>query len=278
MGTGVRHIVDLRDPITTAAFVETDPFRRVVVPKLERLAIASADAVLCATAEVAAEVAQRFPGVRTKHLTNGVDLSALPPEAQEAELLPGLSVAHVGSLYLGRDPAIALKAMRAFLERNPDARDHARMRFAGGADEAFLDRVLNLRHELKLETIVELMGMLERREALELLRTSRVTLVFAQGQAVNIPAKLYEAAAIGQNVIVVTEPGSPSAEAARQLKLAIIAPDDDAGLAQLFERVWRGERITSRDRAGLDAIDHRTIAKSLADFLEELTRRAGGPN
>jgi hypothetical protein len=263
-GGGPPRFVDLRDPIT---WPDPHLLSSAVTRRLEALSVSSATGVLCVTKEVAADIARRYPTTPVRHVPNGVDLSSLLLDA-EPQPLPGLSIAHVGTIYLGRDPSVALRAVRTFLDARPDAARDTRLRLAGTVEAQLASRVTDMTRELRLNGTVELLGTVERSRALDLLRRSRLVLVFAQGQAKQIPAKLYEAAAMGQNVVVVTETDSPSAAVAREFGLAVVTPDDYGTLAQILERVWKGEEVTPRRIRDLSRIDHRTIARELSDILE----------
>lgn len=266
---GPDRFIDLRDPILSRAYTPLGPVHGPVRRSIERFAIASARGAICVTAESAAELAGRHPALRVEHVPNGVDLTTIPAAADAQTPFPGLSIAHVGTLYASRDPSIALRAMRRFVDRHPDARDALKLRLVGGVERLFAERLAALSRALELNGNIEMVNAMPRVDALQMLRRSRVALIFAQRQVVQVPAKLYEAAAIARDVIVVTEPDSASAQEAARIGASVVAPDDDEALAVRLERVWRGERLNDRSADVVRAIDYRVIARRLADVLDD---------
>lgn len=270
MGNGLPRFVDLRDPIITLVYPPLGPIHGPVRRNLERISFGSATAAICVTPESTAELRVRHPRLRVEHVPNGVDLSTLPP-AGAAPPFGGLSLVHVGTLYHRRDPRIALRAMHRFLERTPAARSELKLRLVGNVEPRFLDSVTATCRELGLTANVETPGVMSRNDALEIMRRSQVTLIFAQAQIVQIPAKLYEATAIARDVIVITEPDSASGREAVRVGASVAAPDDVDGLSQLLERAWRGERLNDRPTSSAAAIDYRAIAGRYAELLERAT-------
>lgn len=265
---GPAWFMDLRDPILSHAFAPFEAakvFSRYVI---EKVTLRSATGVLCVTQESAAEVANRFPGIRVAHLPNGIDVDRLPPATPGDTLFPGLAVAHVGTLYAKRDPSVALRAMRLLLDRHPDLRSQLKLRLIGNFGDGQGSKVAEVSRALDVTPNVEVHGQMPRAEALRVVRRSHITLIFAQEQVVQVPAKLYEAAAIARDVIVVAEHDSASGKEALRLGASLVAPDDAEGLARMFERAWRGERLGAQAAERVREIDYRAIAERLPGILE----------
>jgi glycosyltransferase involved in cell wall biosynthesis len=275
-GTDVPLVVDLRDPWSNQSRAWQDHpiygrrIARRLVRRLERDVLRRAGAVIANTAALRAALLARFPEIPVHWLPNGVDPERLAPAAQEP--FPGLSVAHVGTLYGGRDPRIVLQAFRALVARRPDlARAGARLRFAGHMEAeqaALLTEAIRI---FGLEAYVDVLGVLPGGEALTLLRRSRLALVLAQEQELQVPGKLYEAVYLGCRTVVVAEPDSASAQEAERLGVQCIAPHDYQGLEAMFERL-ADDGTPPTAGPPLVGLDYATLAGQLGGILNEQRR------
>lgn len=242
--TGVRWLVDLRDPwaAPVSEAWRLNPLNRSylarwLAARLERLVMRSADGVVCNTRRFAEAVRERHPGIVVEWIPNGVDAEILP--RRSAALLPGLAAVHLGTIYGGRDPAPVLEALRRFVDRHPEAAvDGPLLRLAGEIEAPQARRLNRQLHALGLEPHVRLMGVLPRDEALALAARSRLGIVLAQRQELQVPAKLYELAGIGVPTVVLAGPGSAANEEARRVGAEVIDPSDVAALERILEAAW----------------------------------------
>ncbi len=90
-----------------------------------------------------------------------------------------------------------------------------------------------------MESYVETLGVLPRAQALHVVSRSRLAVVLAQQQEVQVPAKLYESVAMGVPTLVVAPAGSASAVEGHRVGAVVCDSDDVAGIAALLERLWR---------------------------------------
>lgn len=275
IGSSVRWLIDLRDPWGgphTKFFEHHAVYRtriaHILTPRLERLAFRAAHGVIANTAALAEALAARYPDLVVTHLPNGVDPECLPTPAPEA--YPGLGIAHAGTLYGSRDLGPVLRAFRLFLEGHQEAeRAGSKLRIAGHVDpqRAFVlaDEVASL----GLEQSVEMLGLLPRTEALNMVARSRLAVVLAQEQDLMIPAKLYESVAMGVSVLVVARANSATAVEGQRLGAIVRDPSDVAGIAGVLERLW--QEPPQRRRCPV-AITY----EAMAPLVDELLRGNGG--
>ena len=268
-------IVDLRDPWSTRMGAwRYDPvfgtdIARFMAPRLERWVFGAAREVIANTRELADTTASDNPDLRVSWLRNGVDLEQLP--ARGGTPFPGLSLLHAGTLYGGRDLSSVLVALRTLCDRHPELEhDGSRLRIAGhmesGRSETLAAKVAHYR----LAPLVEVLGIVPRGEALDLLRRSAISLVLAQNQDLAVPAKLYESLAIGRVTLVLAEQGSAAAREGEMLGAEVRSPDDVPGIVDLFERVWQ----TRSDQAAqpVEAVDYARLADQLQVILANRVR------
>lgn len=245
MGTPVRWFVDLRDPWggpLTKAWAShprlgTRVFR-ALSQRLERRVFRAADGVITNTYPLAEALALKYPHVRVVCVPNGVDPEWLPPPAPHP--LPGLGIVHAGTLYGSRDLGPVVRALRIFFERHPKSADAgSKLRIAGEADARHA-RVLNdAVAAAGIQPYVEVLGPISRAEALNLVSRSRLAVVLAQEQELQIPAKLYESVAMRIPTLVVAPADSAAGLEGARLGALVRDPADVEGIAGVLEQVWQ---------------------------------------
>ena len=277
-------MVDLRDPWAgpiTDGWAESTFVRsrlsRWLTTRLEGLVLRSATTIICNTREFTVALAARYPNARIAFVPNAVDRALLPTVT--AAPFEGLGIVHVGTIYGGRDLGPILLALREFLNRHPEAAtDGTRVRLAGSLEETGASAVRRQVSELDLESAVDFLGVLPRRDALELVGRSRLAVVLAQDQEFQVPAKLYEMVAMGVPTVVIASPESAASSEAERLGASAISPEDISGLVQLMEEVW-GHSAQSAPRLASD-VDYEQLARRVSMFLsapETVTAAAAVP-
>jgi len=272
IGSAVPWWIDLRDPwagpfekIWESDRMLGSRLFRVVAPRLERLAFRAAQGIITNTRQLGDALAARYPDVPVVCVPNGVDAERLPPPAHDR--YPGLGIAYTGWLYTGRDLGPVVQALRAFLERHPEAaRAGAKLRVAGRADAAHARAFYSAVAAARMEPYVEVLGPLPRVEALNIVSRSRLAIVLAQEQQLQIPAKLYESVAMGIPTLVVTPPGSAAAVEGNRVGAVVRDSADVEGIACVLERAWRDG---SRDRSCPVPITYEVIAPMVDKVLQQ---------
>lgn len=264
--SGVPWVVDFRDP--WAEYLEAHRDRSMadpIVGRLEAGVIRRAARIVTTTEDLAASLALQHRGCHTVALPNGVDLESLPRRPVNTK--SGLRVAHLGTLYLQRDPIPVIRAFARFVRANPPARsDGSVLSFIGHVQPDFLAAIERAAQEEGVVEQVQIVPPCPREEALHLLATTGVSLVLAQDQKSAIPAKIYEAVGMGVPTLVITEHDSASAAAGRKLGTAVHEAHDLEGMARSLERAWRGEWTGALPDGVL--IDYADLAGEAARILE----------
>jgi glycosyltransferase involved in cell wall biosynthesis len=240
-GRRSKWFADLRDPWAgpvAKAWLDFPFYRssisRALNLQLEKLSLRSASGILCTTQELADYLKSRYAGNDVHWIPNGVDHESLPDRGDES--YSGLAVSHVGTLYVGRDPSLLLRAFRRFLDADEDAlSDGSMIRLVGHIEDAHTAILRDTIAELRLHDHVRLLGVVPRDEALKVLARSQIGVVFAQDQDFQIPAKIYEPLALGIDTVVIAGPESAAGREARRLGAAVIDPGDEAGLFRYLQ-------------------------------------------
>jgi len=273
MGSSVPWFIDLRDPWARPVAKARQSDSRIrrwmgqaLFPQLERLVFRAAQGVIANTDQHARALAVRYPDLAIACVPNGVDPEALPPPAPDP--YPGLGIASAGTLYLGRDLTPVVRALQIFLERHPEAAAAgSKLRIAGHVDASLAATFDDAVTAAGLGQHVEVLGPLPRAQALDVVSRSRLVVVLAQEQALQIPAKLYETVAMGIPTLVVAGADSAAAVEGARLGAVVCDPADVAGIACVLERFWRHD---SRVRAPCPVpITYQAIAPLVDELLRE---------
>ena len=275
IGSPVPWFIDLRDPWAgpLGKAWDSDPkaqklMARAVFPRLERRAFRVAAGVLTSTRQLAEALAARYPKATITCVPNGVDPESLPPPRSDP--YPGLGVAYAGTVYGRRDLSPVVMALRSFFGRHPEAaRVGSKLRLAGQVEAAHAVAFAGVVGAAGLDQYVELLGPLPRAEALHVVSRSRLAVVLAQDQELQIPAKLYESVAMGIPTLVVAGAQSAAGVEGTRVGALVRDPRDVEGIAGVLERVWQDN---SHRRARCPA----TISyEAIAGQVEEVLRRNG---
>ena len=269
-GLRTRWFVDFRDP-WAGPFAEEwrGPANRSFLASWpiawwERLVVANASGVVCNTREFAEAMKVRYPRATIEWLPNGVDTQLLPAAA---EPLAGPGLVYIGTMYGGRDLRPVLRALRAFLDRHPHrAAEGPALRIAGALDDSvFRDEFRREVAVLGLEDQVLELGVLERAEALGLAARARLAVVLAQGQDLQVPAKLYELVAMGVPTLVIAGAESAASSEARRIGGAVVEPGDCVAMVQIMEEACLGPATRSAPQGV--SVDYRELAVRLDPIL-----------
>jgi glycosyltransferase involved in cell wall biosynthesis len=176
----------------------------------------------------------------------------------------------LGTIYGNRDLVPVVLALGTYLERHPAARsDGTKLRVAGSIGSAQLTELRRVVRDKGLESHVEFLGVVPRTQALEILLRSRLCIVLAQGQVIEIPAKIYEAIGARIPTAIVAPRGSASAAEAARIGAVFVDEADGSALTTLLEAAATGALDVSAERA--ERVGYAGVAK---DFLGIVKARA----
>ena len=274
IGRPTRWFIDLRDPWAgplTKAWIRQTRIENVLIPRLERLTFRAADGLIVNTPELAEGLATKYPNTRLMWVPNGVDRESLPAPCPDA-FYPGLGIAYAGTLYGSRDLGPVLRALGRFLQRCPEAaRAGSKLRVAGDAEGS---QASALQHEiasLSLGPYVDVLGPLPRSRALELVSRSRLAVVLAQDQELQIPAKLYESVAMRIPTLVVAARQSAARNEGVRVGATVCEPNDIDGMVRLLEQLWRaGPQLAPEPGVPI-------AYKEIAVLVDKVLTGAAGP-
>ena len=255
----------LREPFPTGA-------QRRLDAALERRVVRSADAVVAATAPIAADLRQRH-GVEAATVTNGYD-PALDPDVDMA-LLPPFSedrvlVVHTGALSgpRGRDATPLLEALRQ-VARDPGAGSRLLLVQAGPtspSDEPLLAALCE-------EGRVHALGVVPRPTAVALQRRASALVLLTSDHVSQTTGKLYEYLAARRPILVLGS-DNEATRIVRETGTGVVVRHDDvdAIVAALREIATGGAERTYAPH-GTERYVYPAPAEAMAELVEEAIHR-----
>lgn len=238
--TGVAWVADVRDLLFTNPYRGID--RALVRMKqggersVARLVARYADAIVAATAAIAAEFESLGASPRVALIRNGCDFEDFV--GLDYSRGEQFRLTHTGSLYGQRDPRPVLTAVA---QSGLDVK----IRFAGD----FRPRDRAYAASLGLGDRLELHGYVDHRRSCELQRDSEALLLLIEAAAGRgrgvVSAKLFEYLAAGRPILAAVPPDGEAAAIVRDAKAgAVVEPDDVAAirkaLVSMVERFENG--------------------------------------
>ncbi|MGH7688936.1 MAG: glycosyltransferase [Gemmatimonadaceae bacterium] len=269
VGRQIPHLVDMRDPwasmfeLTGAQTISDSSWVRALLVRLEKFTFQRAHRIVTNTPEFMSILGHAYPELPVSCISNGIDPDRVPPPAPK---YPGLAISYAGTLYLSRDLGPVVRGMKQFVEQHPEAMSAIRLVVAGSMNEGLRVRFWKEVDAAGLHDAVEMRGRISGDEALDMINRSQLTIVLAQDQPTQIPAKLYECVAMHVPTLVIGESNSAAAREARRIGAVVVEPSDIAGIRDVLALSWAEPSRAVRAAApiGYDEI---------AGRVDELLRR-----
>jgi glycosyltransferase involved in cell wall biosynthesis len=241
--TGLPWVADFRDAWAADPLEPDLPrWRRCLEQQLEQTVVEAADQVIAATEGSAEYLRLRYAGsaARVRVITNGFD----PEEFGDIQTAPPmggpLRLVHTGSFSYShpqRSPQALFAALEALLAEDPAWASRLRLVLAGSLSPG------ERRAAAALEAagMVDCLGSLERRQALELQQQAHLLLLIDHARpwpTTNVPGKFYEYLAARRPILALCGPGMV-AELMGRLGIGLCAPPDDAAaIRRALVRAW----------------------------------------
>lgn len=273
-----RWIADLRDPWTDQdhwrLHIQSAISRRAN-RSLERRVFASADAISVTTPGYARTLRKSYPARQDQIFTvlNGFEGIVEPSQPPQGRL----DLLYAGSLYYNRDPFPLLRALGRLVEQPEVDRSRVRFRLFGDCAAWGGTNLTEWIAQHGLHDCVSVHPPVSVAEIRQLMVESNVLVNFAQGQPMQIPAKMFEYIAARREMLLITENDSDSAWLARQAGSAnIVTPGDENAALEALGDLYR-KYVVNPQQADLDPSRLLIFgrANQNARFLELLTGEIG---
>lgn len=272
--TGCRWVADFRDHWTLNPMGA--PRRPALERRWEKTVLTACDRILTVTEGNRKELIETFrlaPG-KVRLIPNGYDgedFEGLPASCPAPD--HKLTVVYAGTFYGTRSPEPFLRGLRRLLDRDPGLAGGLRVRFIGKAEDRFLDLI----RTLQLEGLVEFLGFLSHREAIEqIVSADALLLVIApeDGNQNVLTGKVFEYLAAGKPVLALVPEGAASKLLTDARVGVTVAPTDIEAIAEqlhvLYQRHRQHTLAINPDWDVIRRFDRRRLTAQLAEMLNEL--------
>ncbi len=270
-GKQCRFLIDLRDPWVGHIAPSwryhpgADGIARWSQMVLRRFVMPKCDGIICATNVLATLEQAANPALPVSWVPNGVDAAEVPKVKRSR--VRGLTLTHAGTIYGGRNIEPVLRAFARYLDEYPDERElGAQIQLVGNVQEAAAQRFRATAQALGVGGQLHVLGTRPRAETLKILARSHVGLLLAQDQTPQVPAKLYELAAMGLDVLAITERDSATWRECQRLGLHVVEPADQAGMVAILRAIRHApsqgpspDLLTAVDYASLSELMDRVL-------------------
>ena len=261
-------LADLRDPWAFAPRVKSaTPLHLRAMQSLEIRSLARADAIVTVT-EGCRDYLEPSIAARTLVIPNGYEPSDLevPPEPRSQD---SLRIVHAGTLYGSRRPGPLLEALARVQAERPERKIEL---VVAGETHEHTDELA------RAPIRVDMRGYLSHRDTIALLRSADAIAALVGTDPEDdhaLPAKLFEAAALGPPVLCWAREQSESARFIRAAAAGRIVPDQPAierAVLDLIDGRLSVSPLGSRD-AVLAPHHRREIARRFAELLDAISSR-----
>ncbi|GAB4345922.1 MAG: hypothetical protein Kow0099_26670 [Candidatus Abyssubacteria bacterium] len=202
-------------------------------------------------------------GHKIRVLMNGFDVKMLPFHSSPKEPNGKFKIAHLGTLYYNRSPENFFMALRDFVIENQLGSSDIEVRLVGHADTFNGKSVWEMRKEHSLEDIVKIEPPVTHKESLRIMIESDVLLLFAQGQYMQIPGKVYEYLFGGKPILALCEKESETGMLVEHLKAGVvIEPHDTREIMQALQNLY----ATCRKKSARNGTRETRLREFLPDF------------
>ena len=269
---GVRWLAWSHDPDMLNPYrMHLPDWRNRIVERWEKRALRTADQLLVTTQPMADAYALQLPDIAMPVvLPCGYDPDEMPSEAAEARPGDCLVVAHVGTVYGHRSPLPLLESLARLVANGDVQMGQLLVRFIGKMENAEGRGLAKRIHELGLEAMVEVGGVVSQAEALAVIRDAHVGLVLAERQPLQVPAKLFEYIGLRRPMFVLGDGATTDLVSRLGVGFACERDGLDDTLRQMLAS-WRSDRLASQRRNLAGAASRYAmpaIAAGLLDFID----------
>jgi hypothetical protein len=262
---GLPHITDLRDPWQQPSFsVGGESFSAAST-------IAEADAVIANTEAARDVLRAKFSGFKGEILSipNGADVVSVPDGPGDGVF----RIVHCGTLYLDRDPRPFLRAVEVLRARHRLDGETLKVCFMGRPARIEGIALEEWAARFGLKACFEQRDFGTRQDALTLIGSSAVGVLFQGENRTQIPAKLFDYVPFPVWILALVGQESATHEILRDTDAIVLDLDDEMGIAaalsDCFTRFVSGERPTPIGNSPRFSRKHQT--EQLAALLERVT-------
>ncbi|MGE0375673.1 MAG: glycosyltransferase [Planctomycetaceae bacterium] len=277
-------VIDFMDPWRASPWARSKGrFLDGVQSRLERFIVSRADFVIANTQTLAEDFENRLgiPAQRVAVVTCGYDEEDFPfppkPLRDDAEAgnVP-FTITHTGTFYKQRNPRNFLKAVKRLLETRMIDPARLRINFVGGMNVKDPE-VYELLDDPAIRSVVRCESWIPHDQVMPYLRATHLQLLVQPATRLQIPAKLYEYAAVGNPILALCDPGGAVDAMMRTEAWGESVENDNIdGISRVirnqYEQFVAGKAIRPLDERSIEKYSVRRLAGKLADIFEQASQ------
>ena len=281
--TGVRYVVDFRDPWIGNPFHESKgALMDWAGRRLEKSIVQGAALVSVNTLPLKEEFLARYPLLPPERfvvLTNGFDPEdfehlAPAPAPEGGDRSRRLVLAHAGFLYGKRDPAPLLQALDLLIS---SGRCRAEDFLFVQMGKVQLDYDFHERYrDLIVRGVLQDLGQFPFSRCLNELQRADVLLLIQPGTRTQVPSKLYDYLCINRPILTITPPDGALGKMIAEHRFGDLYDQSDVhGIARRLEEMLEQKRDSgtfAADYPQRDSFNVERIAHALDDYLLQAAR------
>ncbi len=276
----IPHVVDFRDLWTQNEaydLLDRPSALKRVDSWVERKVLARSSAVTTASDKFSDSIRLHNRGLdpgRVHTITNGLDADDFRGVKFPTEKNKRFTILHLGSLYGRRDPSFFFNAVKAFIEKCPEASSQCEIKFIGntpGAESFITDS--------RVRAMISFTPHVPHHEVLTQLWAADLLLLilgFGDEVAGVIPAKLFEYIATGRPILALVPEGEAKQLIDRHSPgYCVTGPDIETAVGYLTDAYSKWQRADGAPQSALripEEFDRRAQSRKLAEIMNAATK------
>lgn len=210
--SGLPWVADFRDPWIGNPYKQNKPaIIESIEKRLERGVISTAKRIVTNTFSLREHFLHNYPEEDPKkfvHISNGFFAPMFESLKANHNQNKKLIISHIGTIYMHRNPIKLFEALAELKQNGLINQNDITLRFIGKI--ALPDIHEGLLAKLKIDDLVEFIGMVPHQIALQHLAGSDILLLIQPGTKLQIPGKLFEYIAVRKPILALADEGETS--------------------------------------------------------------------
>lgn len=251
------------------------PFKRYVTPfhklrhiKSENAVLKKARGVIVASESIYHAMEKRYGEIvksKTRIITQGYDPFYFSEEAVNTSEKKKMIITYSGIFYEDRTPEYFFKAVRLLIDNLPQIKDELELWFLG----VFRDEHRYLIHHLGLDDIVKVMGYVDHKRCVDLLKQSDVLWAMMMDDC-STPGKIFEYIGANKHILGCVPTDGNMARIIRACNGTVVEPDNIQEIEKALNNLYSLHQKQSLPKPKEEIrtlYDRKLLTKTLADFM-----------
>ena len=262
-------IADFRDPWTGGAYFSLLPMTGFGLKrhqKMESQVLKACDCALTVSWSWAKQLSD-LGAKMTRVVTNGYDAPDFPNAAFQSDKY---IISHIGTLFKDRSSTLFWNSLSTYLHARPEFKQHFQLQLIGQVGSDVIEQI----ESIGLSDVVEIIGVVDHRNALELMQNSNSLLLLvnkANDYQGRIPAKAFEYLGAKKPILLI---GPKSGDIHQVIKRNVTFIDynevDEAIYHQKLDLIFKSTFTYSHED---ETFERKKLTQRLIDVFDEVLKQ-----